>query len=195
MEKLILLLSLFLLVSCSADGSANSSENDNAVAKGSAVVKQEPKVEFNADSCYNFMQKQVDFGYRIPSTKEHKECGKYLVSTLERFADTVITQDVTLKAYNGTKLESRNIIASWNPESKNRIMLCAHWDTRPFCDEDPNASNHKKPVLGANDGASGVGVLLELARQLQCKSQMWQWILYFSTQKTTDTQTTTIAIV
>lgn len=165
MEKLILFLSLFLLVSCSADGNAVVGETADSSAEGSADGKQEPKVEFNADSCYNFMQKQVDFGYRIPSTKEHKECGKYLVSTLERFADTVITQDVTLKAYNGTKLESRNIIASWNPKSKNRIMLCAHWDTRPFCDEDPNASNHKKPVLGANDGASGVGVLLELARQ------------------------------
>ena len=110
------------------------------------------------------MAKQVEFGYRIPSTKEHKECGKYLVSTLERFADTVITQDVVLTAYNGTKLESRNIIASWNPQSKNRIMLCAHWDSRPVCDEDPNAENHKTPVLGANDGASGVAVLMELAR-------------------------------
>lgn len=158
MEKLIILLSLFLFASCTKNSSESASESV------SEPVASTPKIEFNADSCYNYLAKQVNFGYRIPNTKEHKECGKYLVSTLERFADTVITQDVVLRAYNGTKLESRNIIASWNPESKNRIMLCAHWDTRPVCDEDANAENHKKPVLGANDGASGVAVLMELAR-------------------------------
>ncbi len=154
MEKLILFLSVLLFTSCL----------QQTTEAESTSIPEPKKIEFNADSCYNYLAKQVEFGYRIPSTKEHKECGKYLVSTLERFADTVITQDVVLTAYNGTKLESRNIIASWNPQSKNRIMLCAHWDTRPFCDEDPNASNHKKPVLGANDGASGVAVLMELAR-------------------------------
>ena len=74
MEKLILFLSLFLLASCSAGGSANDNTIASGSAEGSAVVKQETKVAFNEDSCYNFMQKQVDFGYRIPSTKEHKEC-------------------------------------------------------------------------------------------------------------------------
>lgn len=154
MEKLILFVFLILFASCnSAEANKEESPKENIV-----------RLEFNADSCYNYLAKQVDFGYRIPSTKEHKECGKYLVSTLEQFADTVITQDVDLRAYNGTILESRNIIASWNPLSKNRIMLCAHWDTRPICDEDPVYENTKKPVLGANDGASGVAVLLELAR-------------------------------
>lgn len=154
MEKLILFLSVLLFTSCS----------QQTTEAESTSIPELKKIEFNADSCYNYLAKQVEFGYRIPSTKEHKECGKYLVSTLERFADTVITQDVVLTAYNGTKLESRNIIASWNPQSKNRIMLCAHWDSRPVCDEDPNAENHKIPVLGANDGASGVAVLMELAR-------------------------------
>lgn len=154
MEKLILFLSVLLFTSCS----------QQTTEAETTSIAEPKKIEFNADSCYNYLAKQVEFGYRIPSTKEHKECGKYLVSTLERFADTVITQDVVLTAYNGTKLESRNIIASWNPQSKNRIMLCAHWDSRPVCDEDPNAKNHKTPVLGANDGASGVAVLMELAR-------------------------------
>ena len=154
MEKIILFISLILFTSCAQKA------NENATAPVSAPLK----VEFNADSCYSYLANQVAFGPRVPNTKEHKECAKYLVSTLESFADTVINQDVVLTAYNGTKLESRNIIASWNPQSKNRIMLCAHWDTRPFCDEDPNASNHKTPVLGANDGASGVAVLMELAR-------------------------------
>lgn len=154
MEKIILLISLILFTSCAQKA------NENTTASVSAPLK----VEFNADSCYSYLANQVAFGPRVPNTKAHKECAKYLVSTLESFADTVITQDVNLTAFDGTRLESRNIIASFNPASKNRIMLCAHWDTRPFCDEDPNASNHKKPVLGANDGASGVAVLMELAR-------------------------------
>ena len=154
MEKIILLISLILFTSCAQKA------NENTTASVSAPLK----VEFNADSCYSYLANQVAFGPRVPNTKAHKECAKYLVSTLESFADTVITQDVVLTAYNGTKLESRNIIASWNTASKNRIMLCAHWDSRPVCDEDPNAENHKTPVLGANDGASGVAVLMELAR-------------------------------
>lgn len=158
MEKLIYILFIALLSSCSNNGSANQTAKTE-------IVDTKPKVEFNADSCYNYLAKQVAFGPRVPNTSAHKACANYLVYTLEAFADTVITQDVDLRAYDGSKLASRNIIASWNPTSKNRIMLCAHWDTRPFCDEDPNASNHKRPVLGANDGASGVGVLLELARQ------------------------------
>ncbi len=154
MEKIILLISLILFTSCAQKA------NENTTASVSAPLK----VEFNADSCYSYLANQVAFGPRVPNTKAHKECAKYLVSTLECFADTVITQDVNLTAFDGTKLESRNIIASFNPASKNRIMLCAHWDSRPVCDEDPNAENHKTPVLGANDGASGVAVLMELAR-------------------------------
>ncbi len=154
MEKIILLISLILFTSCAQKA------NENTTASVSAPLK----VEFNADSCYSYLANQVAFGPRVPNTKAHKECAKYLVSTLESFADTVITQDVNLTAFDGTRLESRNIIASFNPASKNRIMLCAHWDSRPVCDEDPNAENHKTPVLGANDGASGVAVLMELAR-------------------------------
>ena len=154
MEKIILLISLILFTSCAQKA------NENTTASVSAPLK----VEFNADSCYSYLANQVAFGPRVPNTKAHKECAKYLVSTLESFADTLITQDVNLTAFDGTKLESRNIIASFNPASKNRIMLCAHWDSRPVCDEDPNAENHKTPVLGANDGASGVAVLMELAR-------------------------------
>lgn len=154
MEKIILLISLILFTSCAQKA------NENTTASVSAPLK----VEFNADSCYSYLANQIAFGPRVPNTKAHKECAKYLVSTLESFADTVITQDVNLTAFDGTKLESRNIIASFNPASKNRIMLCAHWDSRPVCDEDPNAENHKTPVLGANDGASGVAVLMELAR-------------------------------
>ena len=160
MEKLIYILLFAFFASCSNRGQEQVT---------TPIAKQTKNVEFNADSCYNYLAKQVDFGPRVPNTKAHKECAKYLESTLAEFADTVITQDVNLTAFNGTKLESRNIIASWNTKSKNRIMLCAHWDSRPFCDEDANPANHKTPVLGANDGASGVAVLMELARQFATK--------------------------
>ncbi len=157
MEKLIYIFLVAFLFSCSTN-------NAKTEQTETLEVSTKPKIEFNADSCYNYLAKQVEFGARVPNTSAHKQCANYLVSTLDNFADTVITQDVVLRAYNGTKLESRNIIASWNPKSKNRIMLCAHWDSRPFCDEDANPANHKIPVLGANDGASGVAVLMELAR-------------------------------
>ena len=160
MEKLIYILLFAFFASC-ANGGQEKVTTPNA--------EQVKKTEFNADSCYNYLAKQVAFGPRVPNTIAHKQCAKYLVSTLAEFADTVITQDVNLTAFGGTKLESRNIIASWNTASKNRIMLCAHWDSRPFCDEDANPANHKTPVLGANDGASGVAVLMELARQFAVK--------------------------
>ena len=160
MEKLIYILLFVLFASC-ANGAQEQVTTPNA--------EQTKKIEFNVDSCYNYLAKQVAFGPRVPNTIAHKQCAKYLVSTLAEFADTVITQDVNLTAFGGTKLESRNIIASWNTASKNRIMLCAHWDSRPFCDEDANPANHKTPVLGANDGASGVAVLMELARQFATK--------------------------
>ncbi len=119
---------------------------------------------FDSDSCYAFVKAQTDFGARVPNTKAHVQCGDYLVQTLTRFGAQVVEQRVPLTAYDGTVLQSRNIIASWRPQTPNRIFLCAHWDSRHICDEDANPSNRKQPVMGANDGASGVAVLLEVAR-------------------------------
>ena len=90
-----------------------------------------------------------------------------MVATLQRFGAEVTEQRVQLKAYNNTILDARNIIGSFNPEQKTRIFLCAHWDSRPYSDNDTDSANYHTPVQGANDGASGVGVLLELARLMQ----------------------------
>ena len=132
------------------------------------VKKQSPKkvVEvpsFNEDSAYDFIAKQVAFGPRVPNSKEHEACGEYLINTLNRFCDTVIIQEAALTAFDGNVLDSKNIIASFKPERAKRVMLCAHWDTRPFADQDE--TNKNTPIEGANDGGSGVGVLLEMARQ------------------------------
>jgi Zn-dependent M28 family amino/carboxypeptidase len=133
-------------------------------------VVTKPKIEiptFDEKSAFEFVKKQVDFGPRVPNTKGHKACGKYLVEQLKNFADTVYEQNVILTAFDDTKLQSKNIIASFNPSNNNRILLAAHWDTRPFADQDSEKQN--EPILGANDGASGVGVLLEVANVLKAK--------------------------
>ena len=123
--------------------------------------------EFDTDSAYFFLVKQVEFTPRVPNTKAHKDCAAFLINTLERFADTVINQPITAKAHNGTLLNGQNIVGVFNPEARKRILLAAHWDSRPYADHDPDPANRRTPIDGANDGASGVAVLLEVARQLR----------------------------
>jgi hypothetical protein len=120
--------------------------------------------EFSKDSAYKFTQKQVDFGPRVPNTKAHDDCAKYLSAELKRLGAVVIIQKADLSAFDGTVLRSTNIIGSFNLKAETRILLFSHWDSRPWADHDTNPKNRKKPVMAANDGASGVGVLLEMAR-------------------------------
>ena len=121
---------------------------------------------FDADSAYSYVATQVAFGPRVPNTEAHKACALYLSSELERHGAKVYVQEAVLTAYNGDKLNAKNIIGSFNPEEKRRILLFAHWDTRPYADWDEDEANHRTPIDGADDGASGVGVLLEIARQI-----------------------------
>lgn len=137
--------------------------------KETREVKSESKIQvpsFNADSSYNFVETQVEFGPRVPNTEAHAACAEYLENTLKKYSSNVIVQAFKARAYNGEILNGKNIIASFLPEEKNRVMLCAHWDSRPYADHDPDQKHHAQPILGANDGASGVGVLLEVARQI-----------------------------
>ena len=120
--------------------------------------------EFNADSAFFFIESQVDFGPRIPNTKEHIACSDWLQSTLTKYGFEITVQKGKVKAFNGLNLNINNIIGRINVSAENRIMLCAHWDTRPFADRDTIKKN--VPIDGANDGASGVGVLLEIARNI-----------------------------
>lgn len=126
-----------------------------------------PTPSFNADSAYFFIKTQTDFGPRVPNTKEHEKCAQYLIEKLRQSADTVIVQSAQVKAYDGTTLNIKNIIGSFKPQTTNRILLFAHWDTRHIADQEDDPELRKKPILGANDGASGVGVLLEIARQIR----------------------------
>jgi glutaminyl-peptide cyclotransferase len=128
--------------------------------------QQRPVPVFSADSAYAFIYNQVQFGPRNPNSQAHRDTRDYLIGTLRKFAGErmVFAQNFTHPAYDEEDLELTNIIAAFNPSSKDRILLAAHWDTRPRAEEELNPDLKSEPILGADDGGSGVGVLLELAR-------------------------------
>lgn len=159
-ENISIFLILIFIWSCSSNDNNKTKKPTNVNKKTVAIPV------FNGDSAYYYIQKQVDFGPRVPGSEAHENCSQYLISTLKRFTDSVHVQNFGARAYNGKVLAGKNIIASFEPEKADRIFLCAHWDSRPYADHDDDPKNHKIPIDGANDGASGVGVLLEIARQL-----------------------------
>ena len=126
------------------------------------VAKPYPK--FNPDSAYAFIQKQVDFGPRVPATEGHVATKNWLIQKLEGYNFVVQSQDFEAKTYDGLNWDLSNIIASYNPQATKRILLAAHWDSRRIADKDTDRLD--EPIDGANDGASGVGVLLEIARSI-----------------------------
>ena len=169
----LLLLSVLFWVSC------GSKQPKPATQPQTAIVVP----TFNADSAYHYTAAQVAFGPRVPNSEAHHACGDWLESELSRFGAKVTAQNITLRAYDGTVLAARNIIGSYKPELRKRVLLCAHWDSRPWADADPDPKNHRTPILGANDGASGVGVLLEVARQLQAQpTEIGVDILFFDAE-------------
>lgn len=120
---------------------------------------------FCADSAYAFVAQQLDFGPRVPGTTAQEECASWIRSELARFGAEVSEQRTEAITYDGQKLPVINLMGSFNTEASNRILILAHWDSRPMADEDPDPSKRDQAVPAANDGASGVGVMLELARQ------------------------------
>ena len=156
---LFLFLPVALLLSCTQT-TKSAQNNDKAISIPA----------FSTDSAYSFTKRQVDFGARVPNTKAHDNCAQYLLQELKRHGAEVVEQKANLTAFDGTILKSTNIIGSINPKATTRILLLSHWDSRPWADNDPKPENHKKPVMAANDGASGVGILLEMVR-LMSKNQ------------------------
>ncbi len=119
---------------------------------------------FSADSAYHFVEAQLAFGNRTPGSKGWEQCATWLEGQLQRWCDTVIVQPFKATLWDGSNVPGRNIIGSLNPTASKRVLLAAHWDSRLWADHDPDEANHRKPVPGANDGASGAAVLLEMAR-------------------------------
>lgn len=156
MKKLLYLLVLpLLMVACKT----NKSTQEN-------VAYQRTSPEFCADSAFAYIAGQCSFGPRTMNSEAHDACGDWIQQRFEEFGATVINQYADLKLYDGTPIRSRNIIAQINPEADVRIMICSHWDSRPWADHDADQSKHHTAIDGANDGASGVGIMMEIARQV-----------------------------
>ena len=161
-KYLIFAIVLSFLSACGFASHSNKAKQDNTTARVVPI--------FNPDSAYLYVKAQCDFGPRVPGTEAHVACLNYFVEQFNRFnADTVIVQEGETMLYDGSKMPIRNVVASYGIGKPNRVMICAHWDSRAFADNDINPDNRRKPIIGANDGASGVGVILELARQLGTK--------------------------
>ncbi len=165
MKNNMKVLALGLLLAAALPACDKKGNTDTATVEAPAAAAKENVPAFNADSAYQFVARQVSFGPRVPNTPAHRACGDYLINQLKGYGANVLVQPFTGKAYDGTSLDLRNIMGQFNPKASNRILLAAHWDTRHVADKD--SLNPKKPMDGANDGASGVGILLEIARQLQ----------------------------
>ena len=149
---------IFFLFYCLLVACSNEPQEKTQVAK--KVKINVP--DFNADSAYYFIEKQVSFGPRVISSKGWVNCGIWLEKKLKGYTSNVIVQEAPIKTYDGKNHTLKNIIASFSHKKNNRIALFAHWDSRHIADHD--TKNQSSPILGANDGGSGVGVLLELAR-------------------------------
>ncbi len=164
LHSIVWIIMAIIFVSC-GDGKTKKSTTSHSQIK--KQVKPSIKTPgLNADSAYYFVEKQLLFGPRVPGSEAHELCAVWLAETLGKYSDTVIVQDFKARVYNNMIFDGKNIIASFNPEVKKRIFLSAHWDSRPYADHDADVSKHTTPIDGANDGASGTGILLEIARQL-----------------------------
>ena len=170
-HPLYLFMCWLLISGCQSDTENKSTTSNPKFEDKIVEVKEKvPTPNFSADSAFLFIEKQVDFGPRIPNTIEHNLCGDWLEEQLLIYGFEVLSQKGKVTAFNGAKLNINNIIGRYNTSNSNRIMLCAHWDTRPFADRD--TINMNLPIEGANDGASGVGVLLEVARNISLSNPL-----------------------
>ena len=161
----IVFLAVSVLVSaCTGRSTASSATPSSSGAPAAVSVPR-----FSADSAYAYVASQVEMGPRVPGSKAAANCAEWIEATLRQHgADTVIVQRTTLPdPMNPSRsLPVVNILGRFNPQAKSKVMLAAHYDTRPVADEESDASRASTPIPGANDGGSGVGVMLELARMI-----------------------------
>lgn len=157
-----------LFAACSAFFVKCPKQQEKSPAK-KADTTLKLKVPYSADSAYKYIEDQVAFGPRVPGSEASRRCGDYIIGKLRDFgADSIIEQHTVATAFNGDRLPLRNIMGRFNGErSSNRVLLVAHYDTRPWADRDRNATLAQQPIDGANDGASGVATLLALALQFK----------------------------
>ena len=162
MKKILFVLAIAIIFASCERNNSPKQPSAPKTTKKTVVVPA-----FNGDSAYYFVKRQCDFGPRVPGSLPHQQCAEWLVNTLNGYADTVFVQDFKVRIYDGKVMNGRNIIAAFNPNAKKRIIVAAHWDSRPYADNDPDEANWRKPIDGANDGASGCGIMMEMARVMK----------------------------
>lgn len=140
----------------------NREESTAAVA--AVDYRQVAAPAFSADTAYAYVERQLAFGNRIPGSKGWEQCARWIASQMARWCDTVLVQDFTATLWDQSTVPGKNIVATLRPMAEKRLLLAAHWDSRSWADHDPDDAHHRSPVPGANDGASGVAVLMEMAR-------------------------------
>jgi glutaminyl-peptide cyclotransferase len=150
---------LVLQVGCSPNGARSQQPRPHEGPPTASQNGTTQRPAFDGERAYRLLQKQCDFGPRPVGSDAHKKTRDFLLSEMAKYADNTIAQDFT---YRGMTLT--NVIGVFNRQAKRRVLLCAHWDTRPTADEELDVEKRRQPILGANDGASGVAILLELAR-------------------------------
>ena len=159
----------FFLSSC---GPTEPIEDGTTTGSTTSVVEK-PRVvppDFNSDSAYSYVKVQADLGPRVPGSKAHTNCVNWMSDKLKSYGAEVVVQNGVVTTFDQKKWSAKNVIASFNTENKSRVLLCAHFDSRPFCDHDSLPANKSKACPGVNDGASGVGVLMEIARNIKAKN-------------------------
>ncbi|MEM9981145.1 MAG: M28 family peptidase [Bacteroidota bacterium] len=157
---------IYLLIGCMLWHCKENESNEQPDEKEST----QPLVKtpaFNADTAYYYIEKQLSFGPRVPNSEAHQACATYLLETLDQMGAAIEVQNFTVTSYDQLELQGKNIIASINPKAEKRILLAAHWDTRRIADKEKDEAKREQPIDGANDGASGVAVILEIIRTIQ----------------------------
>ena len=159
----IVLTAALMLTGCSS----SETRKTEAEIQSAAAATPQLRTKFRADSAYENVRRQVEMGPRVPGSEAHRRCAEFLANELARHGcDTVIVQNAIVCAFNGDELPISNIMGRFNVGNNRRILLVAHYDSRPWADNEDKEADRHMPVDGANDGASGVGVLLEIARVL-----------------------------
>ena len=121
--------------------------------------------DFDEDHAFEYLVAQCDFGPRNPGSEGYYACLDFIINELDQSADDIILQDFRYQEQRYRKrYDLQNIIARFNPDASFQTIISAHWDTRPWADQEDNRRDRNQPIIGANDGASGVAVLLELAK-------------------------------
>ncbi|MDP4172710.1 MAG: M28 family peptidase [Bacteroidota bacterium] len=160
--------SLIILVIAMTFGFISCKKEETPKTEPLYHLKDQPKVApFDGGNAYQMVSKQVSFGPRNPNSLAHQAALSFFTLELKKYADTVVLQNFTYQGYNNEQLNLTNVIAKFNPKATNRIFISAHWDCRPRAEQDKDPAKKNQPIPGANDGASGAGILLEIARMLK----------------------------